>query len=76
VITDAAHDWVDARITTDPANWKALAEEVYAFCPDVVDQGTGTVDALIEEVRSKKVLFLWWDRRPQLTLGCFPRVVS
>lgn len=61
VITSAAHDLVEVRITNAPANWKSFAKEVYAFCPDVVDQGIGSVDALEDDLRTRKVLFLWWD---------------
>lgn len=60
-LTAAAHDHVEARIRNAPSSWSAFAQEVYAFCPDVVDQGIGTVDALEEDLRTRMVLFLWWD---------------
>ncbi|HEX2617546.1 MAG TPA: DUF4253 domain-containing protein [Flavobacteriales bacterium] len=60
-ITGASHDWMEARIEQDVPDWNALAAKVYAHCPDVVDQGTGTVQALAEEMRRTKTLFLWWD---------------
>jgi len=40
---------------------RAFAEEVYQFCPDVVDQGAGSIDALAEEMKRTNALFLWWD---------------
>ena len=57
----AGLDWLSARITKPPADWMALAREVYAFCPDIVDQGTGTVEKLADEMRITNELFLWWD---------------
>jgi len=39
----------------------ALARRFYAFCPDVVNQGTETVDALARELRESKQLYCWWD---------------
>jgi hypothetical protein len=39
----------------------AFAREVYAFCPDVVDQGTGAVEALAAEMSRTNTLYLWWD---------------
>lgn len=39
-----------------------FAEEVYEFCPDIVDQGVGTMKALEAEIRSNGGgLDLWWD---------------
>jgi hypothetical protein len=57
----ASFDLVQARYIKMPADLKAHAEETYAFCPDVVDQGTGSVDALQEEIRKAQQLYLWWD---------------
>ena len=59
---------VEAKIVADvrfdakpPADWMALAREVYEFCPDIVDQGTETVERLAYEMRVTNELFLWWD---------------
>lgn len=54
-------DWLQAEFTTPPADWKAFATEVYEFCPDVVDQGTGSVKALATELRKMNGVYLWWD---------------
>jgi Domain of unknown function (DUF4253) len=42
-------------------NHKKLAAEVYELCPDVVDQGTMTVEVLEEENKASGRIFLWWD---------------
>ncbi|MBO9155074.1 DUF4253 domain-containing protein [Chitinophaga sp. GCM10012297] len=60
-ITGADRDWVSAKFIEAPADFHAFAKEVYAFCPDVVDQGTGTVEALAEEMKTGNWLYLWWD---------------
>jgi len=39
----------------------ALARRFYVFCPDVVEQGTGTVKALPHELRESQRLYCWWD---------------
>ncbi|HSF18213.1 MAG TPA: DUF4253 domain-containing protein [Vicinamibacteria bacterium] len=56
-----AFDWVEAEFETHPRDMLAFAREVYEFCPDVVDQGTETVEALADEMRRSNVLYLWWD---------------
>ncbi|MDA2812668.1 DUF4253 domain-containing protein [Nocardiopsis sp. RSe5-2] len=37
------------------------AMEMYAYCPDIVLQGIGTVEALAERVAPTGDWFLWWD---------------
>lgn len=59
--TGGALDWVQANLGREPEDWSAFAEEVYRFCPDVVDQGTETVEALAREMRSRRSLYCWWD---------------
>ncbi len=44
-----------------PADMRAFANEVYDFCPDIVDQGIGTVEALEQAIRDHKHVYLWWD---------------
>lgn len=60
-IVGASGDWVEAEFVRQPDDMLAFAREVYAFCPDVVDQGTGDVEALAEEMRRTNTLYLWWD---------------
>ena len=61
VIRGAALDWVEAEMAHPPTDMAAFADTVYALCPDVVDQGTGTVAALADEMRRTRILYLWWD---------------
>lgn len=57
----AGMDWLQAEFDTPPRDWAAFAEEVYEFCPDVVDQGTGSVEALATELKKIRDIYLWWD---------------
>jgi hypothetical protein len=57
----ASGDWCEFLIHNEPKNWTQLAKEVYKVCPDVVDQGTGTVEALAVEMKKTKRLYFWWD---------------
>jgi hypothetical protein len=61
VLRGVAFDWVEAEFKTHPQDMLAFAKEVYEFCPDVVEQGTETVEALAEEMTRSNVLYLWWD---------------
>ncbi len=59
-LTGAGPDFVEGYFVSPPQNAPALAKRMYEFCPDIVDQGTGTVEALANEVAKGK-LYLWWD---------------
>jgi len=39
----------------------ALAMEQYFYCMDIVDQGTGSIDALADSLRGSSIWFFWWD---------------
>jgi hypothetical protein len=60
-LTDAGLDYLEVQFQSDVHNADALAREAYAFCPDVVDQGVGTVDALADQLRATRILYCWWD---------------
>ena len=60
-IVGAGGDWLEARFVKMPRDLDTFVAEVYEFCPDVVDQGTGTVGALAVEMAMENRLYLWWD---------------
>lgn len=60
-IVGVDYDLVEIILDTLPSDVDAFAQEVYEFCPDIVEQGTDTVEALVEDIKTKKFLFLWWD---------------
>ncbi len=57
----ASGDWCEFIIHNDPKNWAQFAKEVYKVCPDIVDQGSETVEALADEMQKTKRLYFWWD---------------
>ncbi len=54
-------DWCLFYIGDETANWDMMAKEIYDVCPDVVDQGTGSVGDLAKELQDFGMLYLWWD---------------
>lgn len=38
-----------------------IAEQHYAFCPDSVDQGVGTIKCLANSISKSTVWYFWWD---------------
>jgi hypothetical protein len=44
-----------------PEDLPLFCRELYAFCPDIVDQGSGSLAGLEKEIRSRGQVFLWWD---------------
>ncbi|WP_270584780.1 DUF4253 domain-containing protein [Bacillus smithii] len=63
IIVGADYDWIDANFIVLPTDqeMKSFAQEMYEFCPDIVEQGTGSIEELIEEIKETKKLVLWWD---------------
>ncbi len=57
----AGQDWIEAKVTLNKVNWKQFAKEVFKFCPDVVWQGTGSIEELELEMKNTKTLYCWWD---------------
>ena len=57
----ASTDTIAFRLKTLPPDLHAFAEAVYEFCPDTVDQGVGSVEALAEAIGQDGVVGLWWD---------------
>lgn len=60
-IVGASGDWCEFKINREPQNWLTLAKEAYKVCPDIVDQGSGTVEKLAAEMKQTKRLYFWWD---------------
>jgi hypothetical protein len=60
-IWQAETDTVQLRLKKPPKDMMAFARRVYAFCPDIVDQGTGSVEELARTIAREKAVYLWWD---------------
>ncbi len=54
-------DFCECEIVNRDIDYKKLAADIYTFCPDVVDQGTETVEILEKEMKRTGTIFLWWD---------------
>ncbi|HEX7469988.1 MAG TPA: DUF4253 domain-containing protein [Verrucomicrobiae bacterium] len=60
VLTGIGTDYMEGYFTTPVEDPRGLARRMYKFCPDIVDQGGGTVDKLVNELLKGK-LYFWWD---------------
>jgi Domain of unknown function (DUF4253) len=60
ILTGIGFDYLEGRFTGPVKDPEALAKRMYQFCPDVVDQGAGSIDALEKELQ-KGTLYFWWD---------------
>jgi hypothetical protein len=56
----AESDTIELELLREPEDRMAFAQELYAFCPDIVDQGIGSVEALAESLERQHI-YLWWD---------------
>lgn len=61
-LTSIGHDRLEGIFLTPIARPKRLAQSMYKVCPDIVDQGCGSLQVLTEELRKVPAqLYLWWD---------------
>jgi hypothetical protein len=58
------HDVLEMHVSRPPQTpreaWD-LALEQYAYCADIVDQGTRSVDALAQGLWRSPYWYFWWD---------------
>ncbi|WP_428968463.1 DUF4253 domain-containing protein [Sphingomonas sp. Xoc002] len=57
-------DTMNVRIRNRPKDRKQawqLAHELHAYCPDIVDQGLGSMAAFASELMRTDWWFFWWD---------------
>ena len=60
-IFQAEADTVQFEFLNAPKEPEKMAEELYELCPDIVDQGCGSVNALARGLRESRLVLLWWD---------------
>jgi len=60
-IVGAGYNWLSLEFDRLPENLPAFADEVLAFCPDVLLFSAATVMQLQLEIKSAKALFLQWN---------------
>jgi hypothetical protein len=59
-----SHDTLDLRIGKHPQTKKEAAQQainLYEYCPDLVDQGSGSISELARDLMSHRKWSLWWD---------------
>lgn len=61
LLTGCGLDFLSGRFITKLSDADAMARRMYAFCPDIVAQGTGSVDSLAKELRKTNEFYFWWD---------------
>jgi hypothetical protein len=54
-------DTVDVKFPQPVKDPEGLARRMYEFCSDMVDQGTGTIERLVEQLRDQRRAHFWWD---------------
>ena len=55
------NDFIEAHITKMPIDILGFCSELYSFCPDIVEQGTGTIDNLKNEILKTGKIYRWWN---------------
>lgn len=62
-IWGAGRDFVDVAFDREigEEESRALADRIYTFCPDSVDQGAGTKAKLAARLRERRRVYFWWD---------------
>ena len=60
-IVGAENDWVELEFRIMPRDLNDFADDVYDFSPDTVDEGAGSIAALIKEMNATRKLMLWWN---------------
>ena len=61
IILGVGMDWLQLKFTATRPDFDAFANEVYEFCPDIVDQGAGDIPTLAKELKGINGVYLWWD---------------
>ncbi|GCC53520.1 DUF4253 domain-containing protein [Chryseotalea sanaruensis] len=60
-IVASGFDVVQAYYENTPTDLNKHSEDLYEFCPDIVDQGSGTLEELQLSITRTQQLYLWWD---------------
>lgn len=60
VLTGIGFDYMEGYFIDPVKDPQDLARRMYQFCPDIVDQGVGSVRKLVSEL-GKGDIYFWWD---------------
>ena len=62
ILTGIGYDHLEGRFLRPVgAQADSIAARLHRFCPDVVEQGTGSVRELANEIGRLNTFFCWWD---------------
>jgi len=59
-----SHETIDLRIPHPPQSREEAAAQaitLYDYCPDIVEQGSGSVSELARDLMTHNWWYLWWD---------------
>jgi hypothetical protein len=60
-VLGVGRDWVEFDFGRFADDEMALATELYEFCPDIIEQGLGSVEELADCLDVSTQITLWWD---------------
>jgi hypothetical protein len=63
-IITVSNDTIEMQVAKPPSSREEaldLAREQFVYCPDIVQQGTQTIEALAATLLNGTVWFFWWD---------------
>ena len=60
-IFHAETDIIEFNLKKTPTDLAAFCQDLYKFCPDIVDQGVGSVEELKREITKSNRVYLWRD---------------
>jgi hypothetical protein len=60
-VIQAQTDTLELALRRLPDDMAAFTRDVYALCPDAVEQGAGSLAALQQEITARRRVDLWWD---------------
>ena len=60
-ILQAETDTIVVEFISLPEELVEIAENIYEFCPDIIDQGSGDINDIIDSLENSNSIFLWWD---------------
>lgn len=60
-IFHAETDTLEFILKNTPQDLTVFCQDLYNFCPDIVDQGVGSIEELAEDIMMRGEVFLWWD---------------
>lgn len=60
-VLGCGRDWAYIMFDELPTNLDSFSQEVYEFCPDVIEQGLENKAELKMAIQQMRGVYLWWD---------------